>query len=78
MTIIEQQAYDAIIRASKKYVSTDWERRRYEIAKTILPTCVNHAHELYNRAPEYIEINQEQICQWAVSIADELIKRLKA
>ena len=76
MTIIEQQTYDAIIQASKKYVGTDWEERRYEIAKTILPTCVNHAHELCNRAS--IEINQEQMCQWAVSIADELIKQLKA
>lgn len=47
--------------------SVDWEQRRYEIAKTMLP--IIYANNKLNALQEYVD--------GAVNIADTLIKKLK-
>ena len=62
----------------RENLNADWEQRRYEVAKAVLPQCIMTAQEVlahggrlpYNSLAETCASN-------AVSYADELIKQLK-
>lgn len=55
----------------------DWEQRRYEIAKDIVLNY-NVMHETdYHGSDEKTKAVNENVCNWAIGIADELIKQLK-
>lgn len=74
MTKIEQQTMDAIIgiyREMKRPKEIDWEQRRYEVAKTILPEVMGQIN-VYDK-----NITPHDICRYAVGMADILISELK-
>lgn len=54
----------------------DWGQRRYEIAKTILPSFIGK--RWYNdRTVSYIEYTESEVASFAVKYADALIEKLK-
>lgn len=55
--------------------NVNWEQRRYEIAKGMLPNCV----DFYDDVVKYIDINKiiEDSTKLAIKYADALIKKLK-
>lgn len=68
MTKIEMQAMDAVIgihREMKKANETDWEKRRYEIAKECAAVLMPN------------EMTLEDAAKLSVEQADALIKELK-
>ena len=83
MTIIEQRTMDAVQSMNRKMKDqnqVDWEQRRYEIAKEILPYCCQTSKEilntggtLYNEGDTFAQ----KVANQAVTFADELIKELK-
>lgn len=72
MTVIEQRTMERIMAACRQYIDNtteiNWEQRRYEIAKTVLPTMFTHEQD---------EVSFDLIASDAVRLADELIKQLK-
>lgn len=71
MTKIEMQAMDAVIgihREMRKMNEPDWEKRRYEIAKEVLP----HISISYDT-----DFNMRADVRKAVQYADALIEELK-
>lgn len=69
MTKIETQAMDAVIgihREMKKANETDWEKRRYEIAKELFLHWVK-------TSPNSVEDDAENAVKWA----DLFISKLK-
>lgn len=73
MTQIEMQAMESvkgIHREMMKANETNWERRRYEIAKEVLPEVMSQCHEFDKT------ITIQQICGYAVEMADALIEEL--
>lgn len=65
MTRIELETMSAVKNAARKYAQEgiDWEQRRYEIAKAVLPSLVGYT------IPRRVNI--------AIAYADELIRQLK-
>lgn len=73
MTQIEMQAMESvkgIYREISKQNETNWEQRRYEIAKEVLPEIMGQCHEY----PKNITI--QKMCGYAVEVADALIEEL--
>lgn len=73
MTQIEMQAMESvkgIYREMKKVNEINWEQRRYEIAKEVLPEVMSQCHE-YDK-----DITLQKICGYAVEMADALIEEL--
>lgn len=69
---IEMQAMDAVIgihREMRKANEIDWEQRRYEIAKSMLPVVV--------RSNSSGIMSIKQVARLAVDYADALIEELK-
>lgn len=68
MNILEQRQAEAVVSIAKTLRSPDWEQRRYEIAKDILPHTI---------LLEYYGKGLERGVKDAVMIADALIAELK-
>ena len=68
MNVLEQRQAEAVVSIAKTLRSTDWEQRRYEIAKDILPHTI---------LLEYYGKGLERGVKDAVMIADALIAELK-
>lgn len=87
MNIVEQNrttmnAICEINRKMRDQTNTDWETRRYEIAKTILPYCAEMTRDLLMRGipigDDYNGLNMSQaVAKQAVMFADDLINELK-
>lgn len=77
MTKIEMQAMDAVIgihREMKKANEVDWEQRRYEIAKEMLPVAYQESRNILLRGGN---VKENDIVEAAVEFADLLIAELK-
>ena len=73
MTQIEMQAMESvkgIYREISKHNETNWEQRRYEIAKEVLPEIMSQCYE-YDK-----NITIQKMCGYAVEMADALIEEL--
>ena len=68
MNVLEQRQAEAVVSIAKTLRSPDWEQRRYEIAKDILPHTI--LLEYHGKGLERGEND-------AVMIADALIAELK-
>lgn len=68
MNVLEQRQAEAVVSIAKTLRSPDWEQRRYEIAKDILPHTI---------LLEYYGKGLERGVKDAVMIADTLIKELR-
>ena len=68
MNVLEQRQAEAVVSIAKTLRTTDWEQRRYEIAKDILPHTI---------LLEYYGKGLERGVKDAVMIADALIAELK-
>ena len=67
MNVLKQRQAEAVVSIAKTLRTPDWEQRRYEIAKGILPHIL----------PEYYGKCLERGVKDAVMIADALITELK-
>lgn len=67
MNVLEQRQAEAVVSIAKTLRTIDWEQRRYEIAKDILPRTIL----------EYYSKGLERGVKDAVMIADALIAELK-
>lgn len=67
MNVLEQRQAEAVVSIAKTLRTPDWEQRRYEIAKDILPHAIL----------EYCGKGLERGVKDAVKIADALIAELK-
>ena len=65
MNVLEQRQAEAVVSIAKTLRTPDWEQRRYEIAKDILPHTI---------LLEYYGKGLERGVKDAVMIADTLIK----
>ena len=77
MTKIEMQAMDAVIgihREMKKANEIDWEQRRYEIAKEMMPVAYQESRNVLLRGGE---VCNNDIVEAAVEYADMLIAELQ-
>ena len=72
MTQAELETHAVLKTAFRKYIKDeiDWEKRRYEIAKTVLPSVVVKGRDSNN---PLITISASR----AIELADELIRQLK-
>lgn len=73
MTVIEQRAYDAVIRLNEKIRDShkvDWEQRRYEIAKDIFV-------QRLMLPQERLALTEQADAETAVEMADALIEALQ-
>lgn len=68
MNVLEQRQAEAVVSIAKTLRTPDWEQRRYEIAKDILPHTI---------LLEYYGKGFERGVKDAVMIADALIAELK-
>ena len=68
MSVLEQRQAEAVVSIAKTLRTPDWEQRRYEIAKDILPHTI---------LLEYYGKGLERGVKDAVMIADALIAELK-
>lgn len=68
MNVLEQRQAEAVVSIAKTLRTPDWEQRRYEIAKDILPHTI---------LLEYYGKGLERGVKDAVMIADALIAELK-
>ena len=68
MNVLEQRHAEAVVSIAKTLRTPDWEQRRYEIAKDILPHTI---------LLEYHGKGLERGVKDAVMIADALIAELK-
>ena len=68
MNVLEQRQAEAVVSIAKTLRSPDWEQRKYEIAKDILPHTI---------LLEYHGKGLERGVKDAVMIADALIAELK-
>ena len=75
------EAVQALNRKAKDQTKIDWEQRRYEIAKEMMPYCVEDFSELLHSGTVSEKWNGKTMCQIvaenAVLYADELIAELK-
>ena len=76
MTVIEKQFMESVINLCRRFHNDgpDWEQRRYEIAKEMLPV-------LYQQSAEILKCGQsitwEETAVCALVLADTLIAKLK-
>lgn len=83
MTVIEHKTMEAVQSINRKMRDQreiDWEERRYEIAKEMLPYCCQTSKELLLVGGEldmYGDTFAEKTASQAVMFADALIKELK-
>ncbi len=78
LTKIELQAMDAVIgirREMEKANEVNWEQRRYEIAKEVLPELVAISTERIAWGLD--PTGYSELAQQAVGLADALIEELK-
>lgn len=68
MNVLEQRQAEAVVSIAKTLRTPDWEQRRYEMAKDILPHTI---------LLEYYGKGLERGVKDAVMIADALIAELK-
>lgn len=68
MNVLEKRQAEAVVSIAKTLRTPDWEQRRYEIAKDILPHTI---------LLEYYGKGLERGVKDAVMIADTLIKELR-
>lgn len=75
MTNIELRFFESAIHFfTRRDKEIDWEQRKYEIAKEVLPTLVTHYLQYQNDG-----VNPaEQSIKDAISIADDMVEKLKA
>ena len=71
MTQIELETMTPVKNAARKYAQEgiDWEQRRYEIAKDVLPSLMRVRFDVGYPLPQRVNL--------AIAYADELIKQLK-
>ena len=71
MTQIELETMTAVKNAARKYAQEgiDWEQRRYEIAKDVLPSLMQVRFDVGYPLPQRVNL--------AIAYADELIRQLK-
>jgi hypothetical protein len=70
MTQLEQETLTAVKRAANKIAGVDWEQRRYELVRDILPTIIQvNANATSESEDEIINI--------AIRTADKVIAALK-
>lgn len=77
LTKIEMQALDAVIGIQcemKKANEPDWEQRRYEIAKEMMPVVYKESRNILLRGGV---VGYNDIAKAAVEFADMLIAELK-
>lgn len=77
MTKIETQAMDAVIgihREMKKANEIDWEQRRYEIAKEMMPVAYQESRNILLRGGN---VGYNDVAEAAVELADMLITELQ-
>lgn len=77
MTKIEMQAMDAVIgihREMKKANEPDWEQRRYEIAKEMIPVAYQVSRNVLLLGGK---VDNNDIVETAVDFADMLIAALQ-
>lgn len=68
MNVLEQRHAEAVVSIAKTLRTPDWEQRRYEIAKDILPNTIF----------DFLDDNEiRNGAQYAVKCADALIAELK-
>lgn len=67
MNVLEQRQAEAVVSIAKTLRTPDWEQRRYEIAKYMLPHTIL----------EYCGKGLERSVKDAVKIADALIEELR-
>lgn len=68
MNVLEQRQAEAVVSIAKTLRTPDWEQRRYEIAKNILPNTIF----------DFLDDNEiRNGAQYAVKCADALIAELK-
>lgn len=84
MTQIELDVARTTIRANKAVANhlerIDWEQRRYEIAKDMLPYCLERSEEIRKLSGgvwSHKKTPEQSVASFAVSIADALIGILK-
>lgn len=87
MTNIELQTLNAVKAAAREYISReiDWEQRRYEIAKEMLPMLYQFGANMIITLESYEELaepdNEKKLrdvaIKGAVELADGLIEELK-
>ena len=69
MTQLEAETLTAIKRAANKIAGIDWEQRRYELVRDILPTIIR-----VNNNPDS---NEDELINIAIKAADKVIEKLK-
>lgn len=77
MTKIEMQAMDAVIgihHEMKKANEPDWEQRRYEIAKEMMPAAYQESRNILLRGGH---VGYNDVAEAAVEFADMLIAALQ-
>lgn len=76
MTVIEKQYMDAVIAMNRRMQKNeiDWEQRRYEIAKEMMPVVCQEAKNILLRGGT---VGDNDIAQSAVEFADMLIAELQ-
>ena len=80
MTTIELETLTLAKKAARKYLNddVDWEQRRYEVAKTILPSVYTQVWKVLERGGNLIEVSMGKQCATiARELADALIKELR-
>lgn len=76
MTVIEKQYMDAVIAMNRRMQKNeiDWEQRRYEIAKEMMPVAYQESRNILLRGGT---VDNNDIAQAAVEFADMLIAELQ-
>lgn len=68
MNVLEQRQAEAVVSIAKTLRTPDWEQRKYEIAKDILPNTIF----------DFLDDNEiRKGAQYAVKCADALIEELR-
>lgn len=74
MTNIELRFFESAIHFFTRKKKIDWEQRKYEISKEILPEMVKHYFEY--RSSSQMDVGKRAV-EDAISIADTMIEQLK-
>lgn len=82
MSILEMEVARSTVRVNKAiashYESIDWAKRRYEIAKEVLPQCISTCNNILCQGGKLQKDTvAEQLADMAIQYADALIKKLK-
>lgn len=83
MTVLEQRTMESVCSINRKMRDQhdiDWEQRRYEIARDILPYCCETSKEILlagGKLDGEGKTMAEKVAHQSVMFADALIERLK-